>query len=254
MVDALAHQLRVELALDVDLRDLKSDGMTGLIEAADRFDPARGSSFGGFAYRRVHGAMVDGLRRMGRLSRRAHDRCKRTAAMLAALEQEADARGETGEAGALTQPAGEPAPDRAAFAMAFEEIVGRVAASFVATAAEQEHGKTPEEALMTADELATVRRAVDELEPREQRVVRGVFFEERRHDDLAAELGVTRTEGLEGAALEAEVDAWVERAIDRHARAAPEALREELRRGLRAMLETDPVLGTVVRGMKTAAG
>jgi RNA polymerase sigma factor (sigma-70 family) len=50
--------------------DLVSFGSKGLIEAAGRFDPGRRVSFQTFAYRRIHGAMLDGLRKMGPYSRR----------------------------------------------------------------------------------------------------------------------------------------------------------------------------------------
>ncbi len=61
-----------------------------------------------------------------------------------------------------------------------------------------------------------------------------------------------KTEGLEGAALEAAIDAWVDKTIERHSKTAPAALRDELRRAMRVMLESDPVVSAVVRGMKTA--
>ena len=60
------------------------------------------------------------------------------------------------------------------------------------------------------------------------------------------------TEGLQGAALEAAVDDWVEQTVDRHARAAPEALRDELRAAMRAIVKSDPGVSAVVRGMKRA--
>src|SRR5690606_300924 len=46
----------------------------GLLDAARRFDPARGVSFRTFAYYRVRGAMLDGLRKMGAWSRRGYER------------------------------------------------------------------------------------------------------------------------------------------------------------------------------------
>jgi len=52
-----------------DFDDLVSFGSKGLIEAAGRFDPGRSVSFETFAYRRIHGAMLDGLRQMGPYSR-----------------------------------------------------------------------------------------------------------------------------------------------------------------------------------------
>ena len=47
----------------IELRDLVQDGMIGLIDAACRFDEARGIKFETFAERRVRGAMIDALRK-----------------------------------------------------------------------------------------------------------------------------------------------------------------------------------------------
>jgi RNA polymerase sigma factor for flagellar operon FliA len=47
----------------IDVGDLVQDGVLGLIDAAHRFDAARGIKFETFAERRVRGAMIDALRR-----------------------------------------------------------------------------------------------------------------------------------------------------------------------------------------------
>ena len=47
----------------IDIGDLVQDGVLGLIDAAHRFDEARGIKFETFAERRVRGAMIDALRR-----------------------------------------------------------------------------------------------------------------------------------------------------------------------------------------------
>jgi RNA polymerase sigma factor for flagellar operon FliA len=52
-----------------DCDDLVAFGSQGLVEAAGRFDPARGVSFRSFAYYRIRGAMIDGIRQMGSYSR-----------------------------------------------------------------------------------------------------------------------------------------------------------------------------------------
>ena len=47
----------------IDIGDLVQDGVLGLIDAANRFDEARGIKFETFAERRVRGAMIDALRK-----------------------------------------------------------------------------------------------------------------------------------------------------------------------------------------------
>jgi RNA polymerase sigma factor for flagellar operon FliA len=47
----------------VDVENLESAGVLGLVEAATRFDPERGVKFETYAYLRIRGAVVDELRR-----------------------------------------------------------------------------------------------------------------------------------------------------------------------------------------------
>ncbi len=54
----------------VELDELIAMANVGLVEAATRYDPALGASFRTFAWYRVQGAIVDGLRRMTNLPRR----------------------------------------------------------------------------------------------------------------------------------------------------------------------------------------
>lgn len=57
------------LSRDIDFDDLIGYGELGLIEAADRFDPKFNVNFMTFAYYRIRGAVYDGLRSMGWISR-----------------------------------------------------------------------------------------------------------------------------------------------------------------------------------------
>ena len=62
-VEALARRMAASMPNTIDLGDLMQDGVLGLIDAAHRFDEARGIKFETFAERRVRGAMIDALRR-----------------------------------------------------------------------------------------------------------------------------------------------------------------------------------------------
>lgn len=62
LVKALAHRLAQRLPSQVDLTDLISVGVLGLIDAAGRYKPSMGVPFDAFARRRVQGAMLDALR------------------------------------------------------------------------------------------------------------------------------------------------------------------------------------------------
>src|SRR2546428_12282181 len=62
-VEALARRMAATMPNSIDIGDLVQEGVLGLIDAAQRFDEARGIKFETFAERRVRGAMIDALRR-----------------------------------------------------------------------------------------------------------------------------------------------------------------------------------------------
>jgi len=63
LVRSIAARLCAARGLSTSFDDLYSFGFAGLAQAAERFDPGRGASFTTFAYYRIRGAMLDGLRR-----------------------------------------------------------------------------------------------------------------------------------------------------------------------------------------------
>ena len=65
-----AAMLHPRVREHVELDELIAMGNLGLAEAATRYDPALGASFATFAWYRVQGSMIDGLRRMSHLPRR----------------------------------------------------------------------------------------------------------------------------------------------------------------------------------------
>jgi len=79
LVRILASRLGRRLPQQVELSELISVGVLGLIDAANRFQPSIGVPFDAFARRRIQGAMLDALRRLDwvprsvREQRRAYD-------------------------------------------------------------------------------------------------------------------------------------------------------------------------------------
>ena len=56
-------RLTYNLPANIDIENLESAGILGLVEAAKHFDESRGVPFKGFAYSRIRGAILDELRR-----------------------------------------------------------------------------------------------------------------------------------------------------------------------------------------------
>ena len=63
LVRHILGKLSAQLPPGVDVENLESAGVLGLVEAANNFDPERGNQFNTYAYQRVRGAILDELRR-----------------------------------------------------------------------------------------------------------------------------------------------------------------------------------------------
>jgi RNA polymerase sigma factor for flagellar operon FliA len=69
LVERVVRRMGRRLPSHIDRDDLIAAGMIGLLEAADRFDPARGEKFESFAEFRIRGAILDDLRERDSMSR-----------------------------------------------------------------------------------------------------------------------------------------------------------------------------------------
>jgi RNA polymerase sigma factor for flagellar operon FliA len=85
LVRTLASRLGRRLPAAVEHSELVSVGVLGLIDAASRYQPALGVPFDAFARRRIHGAMLDSLRRLDCVPRSVRRMQRTLADTLAAL-------------------------------------------------------------------------------------------------------------------------------------------------------------------------
>lgn len=76
LVERIASKLRTKLPDQAEVDELVSAGHVGLVDAARKFDPARGVQFGAFARRRILGAMLDHLRRLDELTRHQREQVR----------------------------------------------------------------------------------------------------------------------------------------------------------------------------------
>lgn len=87
LVRQVAAKLKTSLPEAVELDELVSDGLVGLLEIMPRFRIERGVAFGAFVRSRVAGAMLDGQRRRDPIGRKARSRVKKLNAARASLSQ-----------------------------------------------------------------------------------------------------------------------------------------------------------------------
>jgi len=103
LVKSIVARIKMNLPPHIDVQDLHSVGITGLINALKKYDPAQKKSFGSYAAMRIRGAILDELRRMDWMPRNARTNFKRLRATIEELEQrigrpatEEEIRGELG--------------------------------------------------------------------------------------------------------------------------------------------------------------
>lgn len=87
LVRFVVSRLGIPPSCLLDADDLLSCGTIGLINAVDRYDPARGSRFESFASARIRGAVIDHLRSLNWLPRTAMARIRQIEYAIANLEQ-----------------------------------------------------------------------------------------------------------------------------------------------------------------------
>lgn len=187
-VRSIALRTRNELDLTCDVDDLMAYGFQGLVEAKGRFDPSRGVQFNTFAYYRVRGAIIDGVRKMAYLPPHAHHLRKTAEAADWLLE-------EIGEARATDAAAGKAADAERTLAE-MDDVLGKLTAGFVIAAVGQDDESQrddPEERLLLAEAKERVKKALDVLPERERIAVVGIYFENRSLDDIGAQLGISRS-------------------------------------------------------------
>jgi RNA polymerase sigma factor for flagellar operon FliA len=87
LVRHIVERVKMTLPAHLDAEDLFGAGLTGLVQAARKFDPSQGTAFASFASARIRGAVLDELRRMDWMSRSCRGKAKRLAETITQLEQ-----------------------------------------------------------------------------------------------------------------------------------------------------------------------
>jgi RNA polymerase sigma factor for flagellar operon FliA len=88
LVKTLARQVAQRVPSQVEVNELVSVGMVGLVDAAGRYQPSLGVPFDAFARRRVHGAMLDSLRELDWAPRSVRKMRRDVDALIARLRHE----------------------------------------------------------------------------------------------------------------------------------------------------------------------
>jgi RNA polymerase sigma factor FliA len=196
-VESLARRVASSMPHSIELGDLIQDGMLGLIDAACRFDEARGIKFETFAERRVRGAMIDALRKDA--WPRGVRRQRRQ------LEEAREAlRRELGAEPSLADLAARIGSDQARLERTIVRI-NTIESTSPLSAGEHVDGANlppalvpseppaPDAALEDKQVRERIKAAIASLPPRERRVVALYYYGEATMKQIGADIGVNES-------------------------------------------------------------
>ncbi|MCL2778429.1 MAG: sigma-70 family RNA polymerase sigma factor [Polyangiaceae bacterium] len=191
LVDLLGRQLRRYFGPYVQTEDLIAQGREALLAAARTYDPDRGVPFRRWANLRVRGAMIDGVRQQGNLPRRVYRQLR----ALLASDEIYEALAE--EQGPPTLTAAEAADEAlsdqlgtAAMAMALS-FLSMKSGDALEHAPDPNEG--PEDTVIRAELIETVRNAILERPEAERQLLERHYFDELSFEEAANELGLSKS-------------------------------------------------------------
>lgn len=191
LVDVLARAMRRQLGPVVSLEDQASVGREALLHAARSFDPDRGIPFRKWAAIKMRGAMIDAARSGGALPKRVYRKLRALQAVnsvqeVANEDQAAQPAKSAEEADA--QLSTQLASAAMAAAVGFLAMRG---SDDLTSAEDDEH--SPESNVANAQLITRIRAAIDERPEQERTLLLRHYFEETNLDDIAKDLGLSKS-------------------------------------------------------------
>jgi RNA polymerase sigma factor for flagellar operon FliA len=199
LVKQVARQFHVGPGSPVDMSDLIQYGILGLIDASEKFDASKGTSFQSYARFRIRGSILDGLRHLDFLPRSV--RRKRRELLAATQRVEQAVGGAASEEAIADEMDLEPEElhalmerIRGASLSSVEEMEERGAEAELSEAM-QGHAPAdgPAQDLERAEVRALVMAALDELPEKERTVLALYYYEELTMREVGDVLGVTES-------------------------------------------------------------
>jgi len=184
----IAKQVKRSLSPNVETDDLIGYGMTGLIEAAERYNPSLGANFSTFSFYRIRGAIYDGLRVMGSLSRTEYKRQR--------FDEKASAY-MTGENRTKTSFAPLTAEEEL---QGMAKKVQRMVTIYVTALNEKDIQGIADEDLERADDRLArlelyekMRAAIGKLSKSDQEIINSYYFEDKSLEEVGKRLGLSKS-------------------------------------------------------------
>jgi len=187
LVKYVAGRVRSGLPQTVEQSDLISEGVIGLIDAIDRFEPERGLQFQTYAVPRIRGAMVDSLRSSDWVPRSLREKKRDIERAQAALETKL---GRTPSDGEVAAELGIPVAE---LREAYRKVSYTNVASIDELGLGDELVPTAPDGSADSDMGPELLEAVHQLAERDQIIVALYYFEGLTLAEIGQVLGVTES-------------------------------------------------------------
>jgi RNA polymerase sigma factor for flagellar operon FliA len=198
LVTQVALRMIVRLPDTVELGDLVSYGMFGLIDAIEKFELERGYRFETYAATRVRGAIIDELRAADWVPRSVRSKARQVEAATRALEQQEQCRvTNAAVADKLGWEVGDVRAVRAQVALSYVGPLGGLArdGSELEREVSARSLRVPSasSAMDGRETLQLLGQAIRGVREREQEVLRLYYFEDLTLGQIGKILGVTES-------------------------------------------------------------
>lgn len=199
LVKYVAGRIGVNLPPNVELNDLISDGVIGLIDAIEKYDDQRGVKFETYAITRIHGAILDALRALDWVPRAVRQRARELDRVSLELENELGRRPTHDEIAARMNVTPEELDKiqqrvRGTAVLSLEEHLPTDKGSDIPLLDTLAGDESDVGADFERDEVREMLlEAVDKLPTQERTVIRLYYFQGQTLKDIKATLGVSES-------------------------------------------------------------
>jgi RNA polymerase sigma factor FliA len=200
LVRRIGQRIAMRLPPTVDLDDLVSDGVIGLIDAVDKYDAEKNDNFKKYAQIRIQGAILDGIRSLDWAPRSV----RRQTARLQKVRQDLNAR--FGRPPTAEELARELGLTREAYEAVVERLQPMLMVSFDELRTDRdgepqdahqfiEDGDTPDPLnfAQKSQMFEIILECIEELKERQQNVIWMYYFEDLKFREIGDALGVTES-------------------------------------------------------------
>ncbi len=198
LVDILAGRMVTQVPSFMNRDDIRSAGMMGLIDAANKFDPSKKILFKTFAEHRIRGSILDEMRKLDWFSRSLRDKQNRVTKTMSSLENKLGR---------------DPSSEEMAQALnltleKYQEMLGQVShlgcvslnetldhsnegRSFIEAIMDKRSDASPAQRFENSELTQIIAEILQKLSEKERLVISLYYYEELTQKEIAEVLGVS---------------------------------------------------------------